>query len=43
MWSLKCGVWSEECRVCTVWSVERRVCWSVECCGVLWSVVQCGV
>ena len=35
MWSVKCGVWSEECGVCRVKSVVV--------CGVLWSVVECGV
>ena len=29
MRSVKCGVWSEECK-CAVWSVKCGV-WSVEC------------
>ena len=40
-WIVGCGVWSV---VCGVRSVECKV-WSVQWvkCGVLWSVVECGV
>ena len=43
MRSVKCGVWSEECKVYKVWSVECTVkcgVWSAEC-GV--ESVECGV